>query len=246
MATSSPNLAPTGVGERIDIPDVLRGCALLCIVVVNVAVASQPVQAVALDLRPWATIDRALAWLIRFFLEGKFYPLFSLLFGIGFALQMQRVEARRGRFGWLYGRIGYGTLAVLGNHCQTSIDRSPPARRQRQQPNGKGSNGAIPDGQPQASVYDDPQPEPGRVNVDETHRAGEIGGRAGDAVLELAALARIENRGRDRRRMVAVPFGANSSRGRGPACLDGSAGRRAGTACGCGARSTRPRSRSVR
>lgn len=43
-------------------------------------------------------LDRIAAWGIQVFAESKFYPIFSFLFGLGFALQVQRAEARGASF----------------------------------------------------------------------------------------------------------------------------------------------------
>jgi uncharacterized protein len=50
------------------------------------------------------TTDRVTEVLIRFFIQGKFYSLFAFLFGLGFAIQMLRAEAKGVRFGPLYRR----------------------------------------------------------------------------------------------------------------------------------------------
>lgn len=57
----------------------------------------------------WA--DRAAEFLIVLLAQGKFYTLFSFLFGLGLAIQMGRVEARDGRFAPLYARR---LLVLLG------------------------------------------------------------------------------------------------------------------------------------
>jgi uncharacterized protein len=48
--------------------------------------------------------DRTVVWFIALLVEGKFFSLFSFLFGLGFALQMGRAEARGVRFFPLYRR----------------------------------------------------------------------------------------------------------------------------------------------
>lgn len=58
---------------------------------------SQPQE--AFDPRPatWiGALDRVADWVGVFLVEGKFYPIFSLLFGIGFFLQMERLELGTG------------------------------------------------------------------------------------------------------------------------------------------------------
>jgi uncharacterized protein len=77
---------------RIQVLDVLRGFALAGILVINamsiMAVkGSTPAFTVELS---WP--DRLLQDLILFFIESKFFTLFSLLFGIGFAIQIQSAD----------------------------------------------------------------------------------------------------------------------------------------------------------
>lgn len=48
--------------------------------------------------------DSVMMWLLHFLVEGKFYSLFSLLFGIGFALQMKRSIELQSNFSGRYSR----------------------------------------------------------------------------------------------------------------------------------------------
>jgi len=94
--TSSP-AEPVGGEERLFTLDVLRGVALLGILLVNVAVFFGPVVYVLPSLRPPAGLtpaDQVVEWLVAFFATTKFYNLFSFLFGVGFALQLGRAEGR--------------------------------------------------------------------------------------------------------------------------------------------------------
>ncbi len=92
-------LSPVEPGERVLAVDVLRGFALLGILLVNMAFFSAPFQAVLLD-QPWwsAWPDRVAQFAVRTLAEGKFYVLFSLLFGVGLAIQAQRAGERGARF----------------------------------------------------------------------------------------------------------------------------------------------------
>lgn len=113
IAETSPiAIAPVRQAERIQIVDILRGFALFGILFVNMSIFSHPIQAIVLPFDPslpWH--DRAAIWLIRVLGEGKFYALFSLLFGLGLFLQMERIEGRGGRFVPLYARR---LLVLLG------------------------------------------------------------------------------------------------------------------------------------
>src|SRR3990172_8056746 len=95
--------APVQQAERIQLVDILRGFALFGILLVNMVVFARPVQSIGLPIDPaipW--YDYAAEWLIHFLGEGKFYSLFSFLFGLGLTLQMERIEGRGGRFVPLY------------------------------------------------------------------------------------------------------------------------------------------------
>src|SRR5688572_10299473 len=87
------DLAPVPARERIDVLDVLRGFALFGVLVANALwyfsgfaeLSGQ--DALRLPANP---LDPAVFELERFFVSGKFISIFSFLFGMGFALQMQR------------------------------------------------------------------------------------------------------------------------------------------------------------
>jgi hypothetical protein len=107
-------LGPVGADQRIEALDVIRGVSLLGILLVNMAFFASPVfyDMAAGVPRFEAGYDRAAAWLIRFLGEGKFYSLFSFLFGLGLFLQMSRAEARGVAFVPLYARRLLVLLAI--------------------------------------------------------------------------------------------------------------------------------------
>jgi uncharacterized protein len=86
--------APVQPQERISSIDILRGFALLGILVSNMDDFSSVARYFpGLTLWPRA-IDQWVEWGINFFVDGKFYVLFSFLFGLGFGIQMARFEQR--------------------------------------------------------------------------------------------------------------------------------------------------------
>ena len=96
--------APVAAAHRIEHLDILRGFALFGVLLVNMAAFSSSFFA---DMagRQWsAPLDRAAAFLISLLAEGKFISIFSLLFGLGFTIQLERAEARGGPFLGLYFR----------------------------------------------------------------------------------------------------------------------------------------------
>ncbi len=96
-------IAPTQPRERIVIVDILRGFAIFGILLVNMMVFAAPVYQFVLETSPWPDpVNQAAANFIRFVAEGKFFTMFSLLFGFGLAMQMSRAEDRGVRFVPLY------------------------------------------------------------------------------------------------------------------------------------------------
>ena len=104
--------------DRIQVLDVLRGFALAGILIINamsiLAVnGSTPAFTVEIPVA-----DRTLQDLILFFIESKFFTLFSLLFGIGFAIQIQSAEKQGNAFlprisRRMAGLLIFGLLHVL-------------------------------------------------------------------------------------------------------------------------------------
>jgi uncharacterized protein len=109
---------PTLPSERIEVIDILRGFAIFGILLVNMAFYNSPVYLSVTDTKLWeGTVDLAAQWLIRFVAEGKFYSLFSFLFGLGLALQMARSESSGIRFLPLYVRRLLVLLIIGGIHA---------------------------------------------------------------------------------------------------------------------------------
>lgn len=107
--TSLQSLAPE---ERIATLDVLRGFALGGILLMNMEAFVGPVMGAYSGLDPQLTgANRIADGLVYFFVQGKFYTLFALLFGMGFAVMSQRAAAAGKPFAGLYWRRG---LALLG------------------------------------------------------------------------------------------------------------------------------------
>lgn len=102
---------PSQAKERFAILDVLRGVALLGICLANFGELSlytfQPDPVAA--AMPTATADSAVRFFQYFLIDGKFYTLFSLLFGIGFSILLDNCE-KSGRNG---SRVFYRRMIVL-------------------------------------------------------------------------------------------------------------------------------------
>lgn len=107
-------LQPTRARERLLHLDVLRGFALFGILLVNFEFFSRPAQSLLLAAEPPRQgLNLAADWLVALLAEAKFYPLFSMLFGIGFALMLERAQARTQPFWGLYARR-LGILLLFG------------------------------------------------------------------------------------------------------------------------------------
>lgn len=87
--------APADPSQRIELLDSLRGFALFGVCLANLFILSYWDSPLTRTL-PRATLptDDVANFLMLTFVEGRFYSIFSMLFGLGFSLQMQRAEAR--------------------------------------------------------------------------------------------------------------------------------------------------------
>jgi uncharacterized protein len=94
-------MEPVQLGERIEIVDILRGFALFGILCVNMQFYTTPFMAWISGAPYWPeTEDRIATFAIKLLAEGKFYLLFSFLFGLGICIQLTRAEARGAGFSW--------------------------------------------------------------------------------------------------------------------------------------------------
>lgn len=91
------DLSPVRSSERYVILDALRGFALLGIAMANFPEFSLYTFMSAEDTAtlPLSGVDQWVRYLLYFFVDGKFYTIFSLLFGIGFSIIFENV-ARKG------------------------------------------------------------------------------------------------------------------------------------------------------
>ena len=110
-----PKAEPVAQTARIDSIDVLRGFALLGILVMNIQSFAMP-QAAYFNPTAYGDLEGANLWVWlagRLFFDQKFMTLFSMLFGAGIVLMAGRAEARGGGAGRVhYRRMGW--LLVIG------------------------------------------------------------------------------------------------------------------------------------
>lgn len=112
-----PLSVPLPVGpqtERLPALDAVRGFALLGILLMNIEAFNGPLWLSGAGVEPGQSgWDRWLDTFIYVVVQGSFFPLFSLLFGIGFALMGQRLRARGQPFVAIHLRR-MGCLALIG------------------------------------------------------------------------------------------------------------------------------------
>ncbi|MCF7750982.1 DUF418 domain-containing protein [Bacillus subtilis subsp. subtilis] len=113
MNAASPSLQPVTTGDRIAVLDILRGFALLGILLMNMEAFSGPLDLAFTNIDPhWQGLDYGADAAIYVLVQGKFFTLFSLLFGAGFAIMAQRAEAARRAFTPFYLRRSAALLLI--------------------------------------------------------------------------------------------------------------------------------------
>jgi uncharacterized protein len=94
MSETTPTMRPVAQSERIHILDILRGFAVFGILAVNIGGFASPAFFPGYIAPQWAWYDKLAETLMLFLAEGKFYTIFSFLFGLGFSVQLARAEAK--------------------------------------------------------------------------------------------------------------------------------------------------------
>lgn len=109
------NTYPIQSSQRIEALDIARGIALFGILMVNMSFFSYPVlYADFLETPLWEGSSNQFAQsIIYLFFEANFFTLFSLLFGIGFMIFMEKAEQKGHAVRSLYVRR-LGVLLVFG------------------------------------------------------------------------------------------------------------------------------------
>jgi uncharacterized protein len=119
VAVASAPVRPT---ERVGMVDALRGFALFGVLLANLSDFSLvwAVPDAEKAALPTATWDQTTQFLRDFLVREKFYSLFSLLFGLGFAIQLVRAQERAADFLptfrrrlWILAAIGLAHLTLL-------------------------------------------------------------------------------------------------------------------------------------
>lgn len=100
----------TAPSERITILDSLRGFAVFGILAVNITAFALPNHDLNLmNMNAVTWYDNVALWFNNLLTEGKFYVLFSFLFGVGFSVQFASIQKKGGNLWSFYPR----RLAIL-------------------------------------------------------------------------------------------------------------------------------------
>ncbi len=103
---------PVGAARRVLALDVLRGFAIFGVLVANTLTFAYPTASAPTELAAWrgtGPADVATVFLVGLLVEGKFYTLLSVLFGMGLRLQ----SLRAGMAGRPFGAFAVRRLALL-------------------------------------------------------------------------------------------------------------------------------------
>lgn len=85
---------PTKLAERIGSLDFLRGIAILGILVMNIEAFSYPEPMSPFKYGFESEVDRTVRFWVYFLAQGKFFSMFTLLFGVGFYIFLERLEKK--------------------------------------------------------------------------------------------------------------------------------------------------------
>ncbi|TWT04873.1 DUF418 domain-containing protein [Planomicrobium sp. CPCC 101079] len=108
-------LQPVALNERVEAIDMMRGFSLLGILIINMLTFHSPLSYVnpyTYYTRPY---DAEIYGFIDIFIQASFYPLFSMLFGYGLAMQFLKAQEKKQAFAPLAARrllvlLGIGIL----------------------------------------------------------------------------------------------------------------------------------------
>jgi uncharacterized protein len=94
---AATTFAPVASNERIASLDVVRGFALIGILMMNVEYFNRATLSIGAGMQQGLTgANLWVSYFVQYFVTGKFWTIFSLLFGMGFAVMLTRAE-RAGR-----------------------------------------------------------------------------------------------------------------------------------------------------
>ena len=98
MQDSRP-LVPTAITERIEALDVIRGFALIGVLLMNIEFFNRYTGDSSMGIAPGLSgANLWFSYFVQYFVTGKFWTIFSMLFGMGFAVMLTRAEAAQRSF----------------------------------------------------------------------------------------------------------------------------------------------------
>jgi uncharacterized protein len=104
MQPASMEASQSGSTSRIAVVDVLRAFALFGIVITHAAMGFLSARPPRPGFMSFTPLDQTVEQLARLFFVGKFFTIFSFLFGLSFAIQLanaaRKGESLSGRFTW--------------------------------------------------------------------------------------------------------------------------------------------------
>jgi uncharacterized protein len=112
-------VSPVRPSDRIDAIDVLRGVALFGVLAVNLITEFRVsiFQQFLPNIDGGSSVDRAVESFVSVALESKAFSLFSLLFGVGLAIQFERLAEKASPLRWLVRRLAvllaFGLIHLL-------------------------------------------------------------------------------------------------------------------------------------
>ncbi|WP_312683960.1 DUF418 domain-containing protein [Stenotrophomonas chelatiphaga] len=118
VTSAPPALQPLNTADRITVMDILRGAALFGILLMNIEAFTGPLDLSFTGVDPhWNGIDYLADALVYVLVQGKFFLLFSLLFGAGFAVMAQRAQGAGRDFTPIYLRRSVALLLIGACHA---------------------------------------------------------------------------------------------------------------------------------
>jgi uncharacterized protein len=109
---AADQVGPVSARERIELLDVLRGLAVGGILIGNMQWFSGYGMMPPALAAQTPIADQVTHFLVHFFVEGKFYSIFSFLFGVGFAVQIAGAEERGDANATLFKRRLFWLLVI--------------------------------------------------------------------------------------------------------------------------------------
>jgi uncharacterized protein len=118
MTSTVQHFHPNSASKRIDMLDAIRGFALFGILLMNLEAFNGPIMQSMTGIDPSLRgADRIADAFIYIFVQGKFWTLFSLLFGIGFAIMQDSAARSNQDFRRIYKRRLWALLAIGAAHA---------------------------------------------------------------------------------------------------------------------------------